>query len=104
MCLRQQDFVAAEGLTFQTRDIAASGVYPIRQLLLYQKDFGWMAFLGVEPRSVEVALAEGLCDLGKGESLFLKASVIGEAGRAPFELYPDICLTTEEKHGKPQSM
>jgi hypothetical protein len=27
--------------------------------------------------------------------------VIGEAGCAPSELYPDICLTTEEKHGKP---
>jgi hypothetical protein len=27
--------------------------------------------------------------------------MIGEGGRAPFELYPGICLTTEEKHGKP---
>jgi hypothetical protein len=36
------------------------------ELALYQKDFGWMVFLGVEPRSVGVALAEGLCDLGGG--------------------------------------
>jgi hypothetical protein len=53
------------------------------------KDFGWMVFLGVEPKSVGVALAEGLRD--------------GEAGRAPFQLCPGIRLTTQEKHGKPQS-
>jgi hypothetical protein len=29
---------------------------------------------------------------------------LGKAGRAPFELYPGICLTTEEKHGKPQPL
>jgi hypothetical protein len=41
------------------------GDYPIRQLVLYPKGFGWMAFLvGVEHRSVDVALALGLCDLG----------------------------------------
>jgi hypothetical protein len=67
-------------------------------------DFGWTAFPGVEPSCVGVALAEDLCDLGEGgKSLRLKASVIGEAGRAPFELYPGICLATEEKHEKPQS-
>jgi hypothetical protein len=74
------------------------GDCPNRQLVLYQKDFGRTAFLGVEPRSVGVDLAEGLCDWGR-ESLRLKASVIGEAGRAPFELYPGICLTTEDKQG-----
>jgi hypothetical protein len=36
--------------------------YPIRQLVVYQKDFGWMAFLEVGPGSVVVPLAEGLCD------------------------------------------
>jgi hypothetical protein len=49
-----------------------------------------MAFLGVEPRSVGGALAEGLRDWG--------------GGRAPFELYPGMCPTTEEKDGKPQSV
>jgi hypothetical protein len=63
-----------------------------------------MAFLGIEPRSAGVALAEGLYDLeGGGESLQLKTSMIREAGHAPFELYPGICLTTEEKHRKPRS-
>jgi hypothetical protein len=48
-----------------------------------------MVFLGVEPRSVGVVLTEGLRD--------------GEAGRAPFLIMPWHSLTTEEKHGKPQS-
>jgi hypothetical protein len=39
----------------------------------------------------------------EGESLRLKASMTGEAGCAPFELYHGICLITEEKHRKPQS-
>jgi hypothetical protein len=36
------------------------------------------------------------------ESLWLQATVAGRLGRAPFELYPGICITIEEKHGKPQ--
>jgi hypothetical protein len=59
-----------------------------------------MAFLGVEPVSFGVTLAEDLCDLGGG-GIRLKATVIGEVGRASFELYPVICLTTEKKHGNP---
>jgi hypothetical protein len=55
--------------------------------------------LGVEPRGMR--------------SLWLKDSAIwwksyhrghlllGETGRATFQLYPGICLTYEEKHGKP---
>jgi hypothetical protein len=54
----------AEGLDFQTRDIAGSGGLPHQTAYPSSKDFGWMVFLGVEPRSVEVVLAEGLCDLG----------------------------------------
>jgi hypothetical protein len=46
------------------------GDYPIRKPVLYQKDFGWMAFLAVEPRSVGVAFAEGLCDWGDGPGPF----------------------------------
>jgi hypothetical protein len=60
-----------------------------------------MVFLGVEPRSVRVVLAEGVCDLGG--SLRLKASVMGRRAVPPFSLCPGIRLTTEEKHGKPQS-
>jgi hypothetical protein len=39
---------------------------------------------------------------GGGGSISLKTWVLGEAGHAPFKLYPSICLTTEENHGKPQ--
>jgi hypothetical protein len=61
-----------------------------------------MSFLGVEPRNVGVVLAEGLCDLGGITSA--EGLRDGEAGRAPFfSLCPGIRLTTEEKHGKPQS-
>jgi hypothetical protein len=42
------------------------GDYPIRELVLYQNDFVWIAFLGIELRSAGVALAESLCDLGGG--------------------------------------
>jgi hypothetical protein len=77
------------------------GDYPIGQLVLYPKDFGWMVFLRVEPRSVDVALAEGLSVLGGTTSVECLRD--GEAGRTPFELCPDIRPTTEEKHGKPQS-
>jgi hypothetical protein len=45
----------------------------------------------VEPRSVGIALVDGLCDLGR-ESLQLKASMIGEGGPCPFELYPGFAL------------
>jgi hypothetical protein len=50
-------------LTFQTRDIADNGGLPHQTAYPSSKDFGWMFFLGVELRSVGVALAEGLCDL-----------------------------------------
>jgi hypothetical protein len=35
--------------------------------------------------------------------LRLKACVISKAGRAPFELYLDICFTTQEKHVNSQA-
>jgi hypothetical protein len=60
-----------------------------------------MVLLGVEPGSVGVVLAEGLCDLGG--SLRLKDSVLGRRAVPLFSLCPGIRLTTEEKQGKPQS-
>jgi hypothetical protein len=57
-------------------------------------------FLGVELRSVGITFTDGLCDLGGGITL---AEGLHDWGRrVPFELYPGICLKTEEKHGKPQ--
>jgi hypothetical protein len=40
------------------------GDYPIRQLVVYERDFVWKAFLRVEPRCVGIALAEDLYDFG----------------------------------------
>jgi hypothetical protein len=62
-----------------------------------------MGLLGVETGSVGVAFREGLCHLERG-TLRLKASVFGEAGRAPFQLCRGIRLTTEEKHGELDSL
>jgi hypothetical protein len=44
---------------------------------------------GRERERQRITLAEGL--------------QLGKAGRASFDFYPDICLITEETHGKPQS-
>jgi hypothetical protein len=78
------------------------GDCPIRQCVLCKKDIGWMALSGLNPELLgslwlmasatwgEITSAEGLHDWGR-QAVPL------------FELYPDICLTTEENHGKPQS-
>jgi hypothetical protein len=60
-------------------------------------------FLGVDSRSVGIALVVGLCDLGGGGLVWLKAFMIGGGGPCPFELYPGISLTTEEKNENRQS-
>jgi hypothetical protein len=70
--LRKRACVAAEGPDFQTR--AGNGGLPHQTAYPSYKDFGWMVFLGVEPRSVRVVLDEGHRD--------------GEAGRAPFVIMP----------------
>jgi hypothetical protein len=58
----------------------------------------------VETRRVGIALADALCHLGGGGSLWLKASIVGEGGPCSFELYPGICLKTQENHGKSHSV
>jgi hypothetical protein len=80
-------------LTFETRDIAASvGDCPIRELVLYQKDFGWMAFWELNPEALGSLWLKAFGIWRGGGSLRRKASVTGEVGRAPFELHPGICL------------
>jgi hypothetical protein len=87
-----------KALTFQTRVIAGSGGLPHQTAYPSSKNFGWMVSWESSP---EVALAEGLCKLGGITSA--EGLHDGEAGHAPFQLSPGIRLTTEEKHGKPQS-
>jgi hypothetical protein len=44
--------------------------YPIRQLALCEKNFGWDLCLAVAPRSVGIALTDGPCDLRGGRKHF----------------------------------
>jgi hypothetical protein len=61
--------------------------YPIRQLVLCEKDIYWLdGSLVVEPRSVGIILADGLYDIG-GKPLQLKTSMIGESGLYHFLNY-----------------
>jgi hypothetical protein len=68
-------FVVAESLDFfKQAAIATGGDYPIRQLVLYEKNFDWMALWELNPEMLgslwlmasaawgEVTLAEGLHD------------------------------------------
>jgi hypothetical protein len=90
-----------KALNFQTRDIAYSGELPNQTAYLSPKDFHEMVSTGVGPREVVILAAVSATWVGGG-SLRLKASLIG---RRPylFSIMPDIRLTTEENHGKPQS-
>jgi hypothetical protein len=61
-----------------------------------------MVFLGVEPRSVGVVLADGICDVGGITSAQVPRD--GEPAVPLCNLCPLICLTPEEKHGKSQTV
>jgi hypothetical protein len=73
------------------------------QTICSQRKALWLyGCLAVEHRRLEFALAETICKFVE-ESIWLSAAMTGVGGRAPFQLYPGICLTTEQKHGNPQS-
>jgi hypothetical protein len=76
--------------------------YPIGQLVLYEEDFGWMAFRELNPEVLGSLWLMASATWGGG-GITLKAFVIGKADRASFKLYAGICLTTEEMHGKLKS-
>jgi hypothetical protein len=61
------------------------GDYTIRKLVLYEKNFGWMNVWELNPE-VLGSLWLMASQTWRGESLWLKASMIGKAGCAPFEL------------------
>jgi hypothetical protein len=56
--------------------------------------------LGFETRSVLIALADRLCNLGG--IILAEASMIWVAELGPFKLYFGVCLPIDEKHGKTQ--
>jgi hypothetical protein len=92
-------FVVGEGLDFSKFGVIATGgrLYHEATCPLW-KGFWLDGSLGVEPRSFGNALADGLCELGGGGGNHFGRRLpwLGNAGRAPFELYHGICLTTEE--------
>jgi hypothetical protein len=77
------------------------GDYPIRQLILHTRILvGWFSW-ELNPEVVgSFWLKASASWVG---SLRLKASVMGRRAVPLFSLCPGISLTTEEKHGKPQS-
>jgi hypothetical protein len=58
------------------------GDYPIRQLVLCEKDFGWMALWELNPEVLGSIWLMAYATWGK--SLRLKAFMIGEDGPCPF--------------------
>jgi hypothetical protein len=64
-------FVVAEGLDFfKLWVIVAGGILSHQATFPLWKGFWFDGSLEVEPRSVGIALADGLCDLGGGEYQF----------------------------------
>jgi hypothetical protein len=95
--------VAAEGRDMFTLGAIAngwrlipSGKFPLGK----KKNFGWMDVWGLNREGLGSLWLIASATLG--ESFWLKASMIGVGGYARFELYPGICLTTEENHEKTQ--
>jgi hypothetical protein len=87
---------------FGLRMLLLVGIAPSENLSFIKRIlFGWL-FWELNPVLLGSLWLKAFAIWGV-ESLQLKASVVGEAGRAPFESYPGIWLTTAQKHGKPQS-
>jgi hypothetical protein len=58
---------------------------PTRQLVLYENDFGWMALWEMNPEVLGTLWLMAFAIWGGGgNSLWLKASMIGEGGPCPF--------------------
>jgi hypothetical protein len=70
--------------------------YHIRQLVLYEKNFLWIAFWIVYPEGLGSLWLKAFANWG--ESRWLKASIFRERGSVRFQLYSLLCLTTEKKH------
>jgi hypothetical protein len=71
--------------------------------VLCEKNFGWMMSGGWIQEGWDLISWRALRLEGGGGSLWVMVSAYGEAGRTPFKNFPEISLTTQEKHGKPRS-
>jgi hypothetical protein len=104
MCFHQWDFCCDRrpwlvklGVNATDQRLYFQAICPL------QKGYWLGGFQGVEPRSTGIALAISSVTCRQGKSLWLKASMVRKVSHTLFELYPGICLITEEKHGKPMS-
>jgi hypothetical protein len=89
-----------KALTFSDKGLLLLvGDRPISQRVLCKKDFDWMALWGLNPEVLGSLWLMASATWG-GNHFSWRPPWLGKAGRAPFELYPGICLTTEEKHEK----
>jgi hypothetical protein len=59
--------------------------------------------MGVEPTKDGITLTEGLCTLAGDMILAEGLHNRRRQAASLFSVFSGICLTTEEKHGKPQS-
>lgn len=67
------------------------GGYPVRKLVLPEKDIGCMALWRLNSKCWN-RLADGLCDLGCGITFAKILLDSGKAGLTPFELLGNISL------------
>jgi hypothetical protein len=72
----------------------------MRQLILYEIDFGWIALWELNSE-VLGSLWLMASATSEGNHIGWRLQWLEKASRAPFKLYVAICITNEEKHGKP---
>jgi hypothetical protein len=69
----------------------------IRQLVLYERNFGWMDVWDLNPQVLgSLWLMASATWGGGGKHRGLRPLSLRKVGRAPSELYPGNCLTTEK--------
>jgi hypothetical protein len=96
-------FVAAEDLDiFRLGVVATGGRLSHQATCPLWKGFWLMAVWGLNPEVLWSLWLMASATWG-GNHFSWRPPWLGKPGRAPSELYPGICLRTEERHGKPQS-
>jgi hypothetical protein len=74
------------------------GEYPARQLVLYEKNVGWITFWELNPEVLGSLWLMACAIWGGGVHFGLRPPWSGKAGRAPFEFYPGILPNKNTKN------
>jgi hypothetical protein len=80
MCLRKRDSVAAEEPA-----LLLVGDYPIKQLVLYANDFGWMAFWTQSSPELKFKTLVSLLDLTRRSLLLPTAAIMFDVFRCVYK-------------------